>query len=457
MMMEWTSAEKLNPPAPMHANALGRLIASFEDLVDPVTGIIQYVYEQPKEPGGPEFFRYIARACDTRAFGRWQNFSAASAAAGTREMALAKTIGEALERYCAAIFEREEFRISSWRNADFPAVSPREWSLYSAEQYAAPGFMFRPFDEDARTRWCPALDLASGATLYVPACFVFVPYTFSRADGEVPITQPISTGLACHGSFADAAAGAICEVIERDAFTITWQARLSHPRIRTESLSATNRDLVRRLNAAGYEVVILDATSDSQVPVILVVLTNPNAGGLPLVVSASCELSPELAVRKALEESAHTERYIWHICQTTPPVPFMQGHGNVVDQVTHLRFWTDPSRLEFARFLFDSPISRDFCELQDRSTEDAVRDLETLQGLVAKTGHRVLVAELTTADVRQLGFHVVRALIPGYHPLHMGFSVRARGGHRLHKMPAVLGYRKPGEPWEENPFPHPFP
>ncbi|MCA1458225.1 YcaO-like family protein [Bradyrhizobium sp. BRP22] len=76
---------------------------------------------------------------------------------------------------------------------------------------------------------------------------------------------------------------------------------------------------------------------------------------------------------------------------------------------------------------YSSATEIDFRELPDRATGEPARDLETLVDQVAGTGHDVLAADLTTEDVAAPGFHVIRALIPGYHPMFMGYASRALG------------------------------
>ena len=76
---------------------------------------------------------------------------------------------------------------------------------------------------------------------------------------------------------------------------------------------------------------------------------------------------------------------------------------------------------------------------------------------VEKTGDRVLIVDVTTPDVRELGFVVVRAIVPGYHPLALGFQCRARGGRRLYEVPQKLGHKGITRESGENPFPHPYP
>ncbi len=65
--------------------------------------------------------------------------------------------------------------------------------------------------------------------------------------------------------------------------------------------------------------------------------------------------------------------------------------------------------------------------------------------------------DVTTEDVRALGLTVVRALVPGYHPLFMGYHLRALGGERLWTIPQRLGYRGITRADGDYPYPHPFP
>jgi ribosomal protein S12 methylthiotransferase accessory factor len=69
----------------------------------------------------------------------------------------------------------------------------------------------------------------------------------------------------------------------------------------------------------------------------------------------------------------------------------------------------------------------------------------------------VLLADVTTPDVRDLGLSVVRAVVPGSHPLFMGHALRARGGRRLWEVPQRLGHRGISPATGDNPAPHPYP
>lgn len=437
------------------ATPLARLADALPAIVDDYVGLIGNVRQHPAEIDSPRFFRYNCSAANTEAFGDYRNFAVGGGAATTRDMALAKAIGEAIERYCAAIYDKADLPLFAYADAPVDCIAPSQFVLYSKAQHAFPGFMFDPFLDSSPVRWALARDLFTGRNVHVPAAMVYVPYFFYQDGEETPITQPISTGLSCHCSYEEAAIGALCEVIERDCFMITWQAHLARPRIRPETLSRANRDLLARFEAVGYRVHLVDISNESRVPTVMAVARHGTAF-VPLVVAASTALSGEEAVRKALEELAHTERYAFQIKGEIARVPHDPEYDNILGQVDHVNFWVDPAHAPHADFLHASGEWRDENELASFEGATPAASLDVLVRRLHDTGYRALVADITTPDVAELGMRVVRGLIPGYHPLFMGYHNRPLGGERLWRVPQLLGY--PGlEAGRDYPFPHPFP
>lgn len=428
-----------------------------EYLVDERIGIIRYVKEVPREAGAPNFFHFYARACNASAFGRQKNFAVSGGASADRSIAVAKAIGEAVERYCSAIYDAEDFLLCAFESAPFQCVPPGEFALYGRRQYARPDFPYVPFEETTPVRWAAMREPVSGKVWHVPASMVVLPYRCDSDNGEHSIAQSISTGLACHRSAEEAAVSAICEVIERDAFTITWQARLGMPRIRVETLSDRNRDLVGRFENTGSAVSMFNLTMDHGVPTILSTLRGLAADAPALVFAASTDPDPERAARKSLEELAHTRRLAQQLTTELPPLVAGPGYENVVDQDCHVRLYCDHENLPLADFVFASEEWIDFRGIGNLATGDPERDLEILVEKVHAVNHRVLLADLTTEDVESLGLAVVRALIPGFHPLFMRHSLRALGGARLYEVPQKLGYEGITRESGDNSAPHPYP
>ncbi|GAA1025409.1 MULTISPECIES: YcaO-like family protein [Amycolatopsis] len=427
-------------------------------LVDPRVGVVASVSEVHRDPGAPDFFHYGALAANTGPLTGRNNFRSTGGAAATRQDAVAKAVGEAVERYCSAWYELDQLPLTSAASAGFPCVAPEEFALYDPAQFAWPDFAPEPFTEDTVVRWTPMTDFHTGRRVHVPAARVYMPYFFYTGSGDAPICQPISTGLACHGGWSRAALAAVCEVVERDAITIAWQAMLSPPQIMIETLPDELYDLVARFERAAAEVTLFDLTLDHGVPVVLAALRSRHSGGPALVVAGSAAVDAHTAVRKALEELAHTRRYSQLIYTRLPRLrPDPPLHRTVTGQREHLNFWADHANLPLADFLFAGKQRSDFEDLPDLGTGDAAGDLDTVCARVAAAGERVLLADLTTPDVGELGLSVVRAVVPGMHPLQLGHGLRALGGHRLRTVPQTLGHPGLDPAAGDNPAPHPYP
>jgi ribosomal protein S12 methylthiotransferase accessory factor len=440
------------------SDELNWLLSIAPYLVDSRVGIMQEVGEKPGEAGTPDFFHYYGRACNTQVFAGQDNFAHTGGASTQREIAFAKAVGEGVERYCSAIYDLEQLPLSSFQDAPFRCVDPSSFALYSQAQYDEPGFRLVPFTPATPVRWTPAVHPPTGEIWHVPAVMIYVPYFFRDAKAGSPVAQSISTGLACHVGWDRAVRSGICEVVERDAFTLFWQARITSPQIRVETLDDSNYGLVRRFEEVGYTVVLLNLTTDVGIPTVLSILCSASRNAPARVFAAASSLNPTEAVRKSLEELAHTRRYSQLLMSNMPPVVSRPPlYEDIEDQVGHLGYWANHDNVSPDDFYLAGEQRISLDELPDHSTGDPAADVRQLCAMIEAVGHQVLVADLTTPDVRALGLSVVHALVPGFHPLYMGHLSRALGGNRLWSVPQKMGYPGITPANGDNPLPHPYP
>ena len=229
-----------------------------------------------------------------------------------------------------------------------PAVRKREgrfvsvrcacrFRLYREDQYAAwNGGNFVPFTNEVPVRWTRLRDVETSQAVYVPAAMVYMPYTYDL-DVEPWIVQPISTGLACNEGLENVLVSAACEAIERDAFTIFWQARLGPPRVPRASLDETNRDLLDRFARARYDVTIFNITTDIGVPSAMAVACHDEPREPALCIAAASHPLANVAVRKCLEELEHTRKWCRRLQSDRPDRP--TENDDILQQEHHLRFW----------------------------------------------------------------------------------------------------------------------
>jgi len=436
---------------------LDHIVGLWPELVDPKVGIIQRVEELPIDDDDPDFFHYYSKACDTSRFAGMTNFSENGGASTDRHIAIAKAMGEAVERYCSAIYDPREFRFASYPELTGRAVPPAQLSMYRSDQFSWPEFPWQPFPIDTPVHWTRGISLRTGEDIWIPAAAVYVPFHYQGATKSAFVLQPISTGMACGTTFEEAALSGLCEVVERDAFTITWQARLSRPLLDHATLPDSALDRIARFAAVGIAVKLMDITTDLGVPSIMSIAVSDAETSPAVAVAAATDPSPERALRKSLEELAHTRKYAKQLMMYTPPVEVRPGHAAVKDQRDHLRFYCPQSSIRFAEFAWSSEELTPYSKLPDLSRTVAAAEIQAIVQNLAAADLEPVAVELTTSDIAALGLRVVRVVVPGAHPLYMGHVNRALGVRRLYEVPQRLGYRGLSLGEEDNPSPHPFP
>src|SRR5262249_44468970 len=136
----------------------------------------------------------------------------------TRQDAWASCLGEAVERYSGGRWDASETTLARRAELDGRNIDPAQLLLF------APGELERlpyaPYTEDSVLRWVRGRSLIGDDEVWVPAISVFMEYqVLSEEEYVCPVT---SNGLAAGPTLRGAVLRAIYEVLERDAFLITW-------------------------------------------------------------------------------------------------------------------------------------------------------------------------------------------------------------------------------------------
>jgi ribosomal protein S12 methylthiotransferase accessory factor len=374
--------------------------------------------------------------------GEQQNFchGAASNLADARTLAIV----EAAERY-NGLLPPLGASYAAFRNLADQALDPNALPLFSERQYARPGFRFRPFHPDEPLWWSRGVNLTQNQAVLVPSSAVYYGYD-DHLLGEC------SSGVAAHTSRGHALLNAVLELVERDAFMIHWLHRLSPPRLDRKGLD--QRRLERMLNAVqamGYDVHVLDLTTDLEIPVVLALATRTDQKRPALLVGAGSALASHVAVERAVSE-------LFSAMLGQSPV-WSLGPALAVSEVRrladHSRAYEHPVWLPHAEFLWSSQrvsSRRSLLEEGDLRTR-----LETVIARLQSCGHDLIGVEMTAPDVRKHRLRVVRAIVPGLQPLGLEGGGRF-GGTRLYQAPLRMGYGSQARIEADlNPIPHCFP
>jgi ribosomal protein S12 methylthiotransferase accessory factor len=427
-------------------------------VVDPVSGIIRFVSEIPLEAGEPEIFNYSAKMCDSRKIFPVGCYDRNGGAGLTREDARMAAIGEAIERYCSSIYYPDELLIGSYRelSRNARALAPEEMAIFHPEQRGKIGYSW--FTEDTMLCWVGGSSITRNQRVLIPACLTFVPYhPFWTERGEETIGPSITTGQAAAASYRDAVLRGIYEIVERDAFMITWLNRLSVPQIAIESNAKVAEIFHSRLARPNLRYTLHSLATDLGIPSVLCVLVDTQSDPAMVCTGGASHLSAELAAIKALVEAVQTREWARYIGHRRKPFVIESDYSNLDDFDKHVLLYGYGDMSSAVEFLTNAPALCSFSDLADCSTGTVAGDLCQVKMLIESSGHEILAVDLTSEDVGQAGFRVVKVFIPGMQQIEGDHTHRLLGGHRLFEVPRKLGYPAASNIGEFNRDPHPYP
>ncbi len=428
-----------------HVDA-GDSLTRLRRLVSPHVGVIRGFTQMMKEPHDS---RLVSMACQLHRFSVSDERNSFVGHGPSLDHALAAALGEAAERHSIFGPPVDTPVLASARDIGAAAVSPSDFALFSDAQYDEPGFRYERFTDDARVCWVAGRRLPDGTPAFLPSQLV---YMQEPDPAEVPIAYATSSGAACAGTLAEAVLGALLEVIERDAFMITWRNRLELPRVRWRHLPriAEFDDAYFAPSGLDYDVIDLSAIDD--VPTMLAVVRP--AGRLETYgIGLASAVAPEQAWWRALREAFASNgwlRYdVVHDPSFAPPVAPSDVHGFG----DHLFFFRDPERLGRLEFLTASSEASDLDEIPSVEGADPWAVVDHLASKLYEQGVDTYFAEITAPEIAAVGLHVVRVVAPQLCAIDAEHRYRFLGASRLAERPIRLGY----EPVSLNCDPHPMP
>lgn len=347
------------------------------------------------------------------------------------------------------------------------AVDPRQLGLLPPEAYAAGGPGYSRFDPDRVLEWVWGYSFGRAEPVLVPRTYVYYGHTLDEGS-EPPLVYETSNGCALGNCYEEAAVYGLLEVAERDAFLMTWYARLAAPRVAVSSArSAEIRLLAERIERVnGYRVLAFDTTLEQGIPAValLAVDRTPEESRPVVMCAAAAHLDPERACWAALGELAlvvthHTREYPERRSRAAAMVA---DSGLVREMEDHALLYGHRDTLPRWDFLLDRDAERSFAESfqgRPRPGADLRDDLLELIRRYRACDLDVIVVDQTGPEQREQNLVAVKAIVPGTLPITFGHTNRrVHGLPRLGTVPMLLGHRTDPLPLGEiNPYPHPFP
>lgn len=438
---------------------LDESIGRLNTLVSPYTGIVRRVYDVLRGPTDARLVRIGSETAEGSELvgsdiGPIREGSGGSNAVPSA--AVAAAIAETAERYSACYQPEEELVLATAAELGPEAVDPERFALFHASQYERSGFPFVPFDAHTPTRWARAFSLPDRRAAWLPVQLVYLGWR-DALTGEDRVGYATSNGLACGPTLQEAIVSALLEALERDAFMITWNDRLSLPLLDWSG----DPDLVsyaeRHFEGTGLAYAAVDLSCFWGVPTVLgVVRGSPEAA---LGVGAGAAATIGGAWRKALAEAFAVRAWarVQRLGQDTER-EFRDDFSDVLEFSDHVEFYGAPERARHADFLDASRARRSTTAVESLGAANPDELLAALTERLRGEGLTAYAVDVTSPDVRDAGLAVAKVIVPELCQLDVAHRARYLGGRRLYEAAAALGLvDRPLALADLNPYPHPFP
>jgi len=303
-------------------------------------------------------------------------------------------------------------------------------------------------------RWVRGFSLPGGEAAFLPVQLVYL--TWQRVPGEAAIGYATSSGLACGPTQAEAVLAGLLELIERDAFVLTWANRLSLPLLDWTDDAELRAFEARYLEPAGASHAVVDLSVFLGVPAALAVAEGDGVAEPAVAVGAGCAPTIAAAVKKALAEAYAVRSWGRGLMQQ--PRTYADDFRDVVTFTDHIRLYSSAAAAPAAAFLTSSTARRPVADVPPLPGATPLEQVEQLTDRLSEDGISAYAVDVTSPDVAAAGLSVAKVVAPELCPLDVRHDSRFLGGARLLNAAFELGLSdQPLALDAVNPFPHPFP
>ena len=407
-------------------------------------GLIKHVSPSFRVPDEP-FFKQWRVECATP-----DSHSAGGMALLEDHDALIPALAEAVERYLWMMvtdyFDSPQEATAKAMAGFGDVLLPERFVGWTKEQREAnPRLTLK---EDTKFLWVKGVSHITNDPIWVPA------QTVNGVHRHEPlILATITTGLATGPTKEFALLNGALEILERDAFMITWMNQLSPTRIDIEKLAEEDEELDTLLKmCARYRLkpaAILMPT-DAPVYAVCSMVEDLTTAGANVTLGLKAHRSLVSAIKGSCLEALRIRQTVRFLEQNTP-LP----KDKLVKDILHLeraQYWGAPGSARKLDFLIAGP---------KKTIEPQVWDNDTIEehwkrivNWAKEKGYAIASVDVGKSKRNVSPWHIHMVVMPEMQPMHQTERLIYLGGKRLTTIPKQFGYTPRTKPYDEEP--HPF-
>lgn len=368
----------------------------------------------PQFTDEPKFTQYFCKPLQSEDS---ENEDIGHSISENQKLAEIKAIGEALERH-ALSNPNQEAIIGNYSSIE-NAIDPTRFLNFSAKQLRGMEKEYHAKILSSQFQWVSAYELPSRQEFKLPAQLVYI--DGHPLENELLIRQPISTGAAFHLSKEKAEIAGMLEVIERDAFMISFLKGKSLQQINPDH-KETN-DLVNYFQRYYLEISLFNITTDLEVPAVMALLTDKSQIGPAVSIGTKAGASYVECAKGAILEAQQIRPWLR---QKYNGAPMKIKTPNEISSITdRIEYWYSLERIEDVKYWF----GKDKVDLTKLESKNLKR--KNLVNLVRNKGHNIYATDITPNSIKEKGGWIMKVNIPELHPLYLDEKCRYLKSKRL--------------------------
>lgn len=266
-------------------------------------------------------------------------FINANAADFSYETAYVKAAMEGLERYAAIKNDAKGLIYGSYNELSNKygsdiILAPEVFSYFTKNQLKSISFDQFRFTRFTKIWWTKINEylitkenrLKLNKQVYLPAHLVyFLNYSKIKKNDEKLIKVPDSNGLVAAFSFKEAVYKGILELVERDAYTISFFLKIPGLLIDKKDIKRQEiNNLIDKLIKYNFDIYLIDISLDINIPTILCILIDKTQLQPKIVVGARSDVDFNFAIIAAIKEALQS---------LTPLRDFLQSKQNKFNEI----------------------------------------------------------------------------------------------------------------------------
>jgi len=334
------------------------------------------------------------------------------------------------------------------------AINPERFAGYSqAQRDAQTKFSIKA---DSSFLWIRARSWTSDDTVWIPAQVVSGFHgsrCMQRIENEPILLASITNGLATGPTREFAVLNGALELIERDAFMVTWLNQLSPPTLDLDALAAkrpTLATLLERIRRYRLEAHMVRLPTDAPAHAVCAVVKDASTVGPSIVLGLKAHRDLGQAAEGALMEALRMRQNVRNQRIRTPLDPRKDPKTLVHTERT--LYWAESGRHKQLAFLTAG--KRESLPSEPWENDSLEEHLARIIAWCNSRNYEFASVDLGRSKQNVSPWHVYLSIIPELQPMHQNEKFIYLGGNRLTSIPTQFGYAPRREPFADEP--HPF-